>query len=109
MKALKILYVYYGIIILTPVIYLIRIFWGEKLENEIYLKQTGQILKRCELVPTFIIIPIVLCTCLGLFLLTKEIQRKIDRTKHITAGGYFKLALITVFIILFVFVDYEMI
>ena len=108
MKVLKFLYFYYCIIIITPVIYLIRTFWGDRLENELYFKQHGNLLKRCLALPSFIVIPLLLFMCAGLFLWTKKIKENANNTNNVTSNNYFELAVITLFIILFIFLDFGM-
>ena len=113
MKAGKITYIYYWVIILTPLIFIFRTFAGDWLETRIYLKQHGTLNDRpviCMALPPFIVYPVLLLIVGIAFIWARSLKTRIYHKSNLTFYNYYELALITILVILpFIYIDINLI
>ena len=112
MKVTKLIYAYYWILFLTPVIFIVREYLGDWLETQIYIKQYGTLIGRkgnCVPLPPFIADFFLIAIAAIAYLWTSGYNKRLQIKSTQTNLDYFELALLTVvFILPFLFLDIKL-
>jgi hypothetical protein len=109
MKAKTILRVYYWIILATGLIYAIRTFYVNWIEDKTYLKQHGKKLLRSLPLPSVFIDIIIFSIIAAAFIWTIDLKKQLS-SKDKEAQHYIDTILILTFLFIlpFIFFDYKL-
>jgi hypothetical protein len=104
---LRLINLYYVVLVLTPIIYATRMYVGDWLEEETYFKIHGKYddSVMCMLLPPFFIDIVLLTVVTTIFLWAKEAKSRVRNAKLLTSVNYFELLFIGMMVFFFSLFD----